>query len=203
MSFAARKKLYPGNSGYSQNTGGSLKNLRSSTSNEKVRKYHEEFYRPENLVINVIGHIDPEEIFEVLMEVEQKILDKRSENPATKYERPWQKEIEKFGTEEEITVEFSSDDNSTGSVSVAWRLDENIANDYENFEVYNLLMKYLAVTDVSPLEEAFVESKDAISTSVTYRTLEYEEPTVSFSFSNVPVERKENHCFFQSQSGSF
>ena len=78
MSFAARKKLYPGNSGYSQNTGGALKDLRSSTSNEKVRKYHQEFYRPENLVINVVGSIEPEDIFQVLIEVEQKILHKRS-----------------------------------------------------------------------------------------------------------------------------
>ena len=118
MSFAARKKLYPGNSGYSQNTGGSLKNLRSSTSNEKVRKYHEEFYRPENLVINVIGHIDPEEIFEVLIEVEQKILDKRSENPATKYERPWQKEIEKFMTL--LLGKYQMIGTNTGIVLLDW-----------------------------------------------------------------------------------
>ena len=48
--FALVDELYPGNSSYKVQTGGKLKNLRERTDIQKVRQYHKEFYRPENMV---------------------------------------------------------------------------------------------------------------------------------------------------------
>ena len=43
------RAMYPGHCGYKSETGGIMKNLRESTSHQKVVNYHKEFYRPENL----------------------------------------------------------------------------------------------------------------------------------------------------------
>lgn len=70
------RNIYPGKCGYSSETGGIMKNLRDSTSNEKVRNYHKEFYRPENLKIIITGHVKPEEVFKALEKLENKIVTK-------------------------------------------------------------------------------------------------------------------------------
>lgn len=64
------------NCGYSSETGGIMHNLRTSTSNEKVRQYHAEFYRPENLTIVIAGQVDIDEIAKALEPLEQRILAK-------------------------------------------------------------------------------------------------------------------------------
>ena len=53
-----------------------LKNLRESTSHEKVRQFHEKMYRPDNMAIVCAGQIEAEAIIEVLEKFEQKILAK-------------------------------------------------------------------------------------------------------------------------------
>lgn len=55
---------------------GALVNLRESTSNEKVRNYHKEYYRPENLTIIITGQVKHLEVFKALQEIEEKILSK-------------------------------------------------------------------------------------------------------------------------------
>jgi len=57
------RHLYPGNNSYVFETGGKLKNLRKETNIHQVRKYHKQFYRPDNMYLIVTGKIDPEEIF--------------------------------------------------------------------------------------------------------------------------------------------
>lgn len=53
---------------------GALKNLRESTNNEKVRQYHKDFYRPENLTIFIAGQVKHADVFQALMPLEQKII---------------------------------------------------------------------------------------------------------------------------------
>ncbi len=57
-------------------TGGIMANLRDSTSNKKVRDYHRDFYRPDNLCLVITGQVDPEAVFKVLAPFEEKILKK-------------------------------------------------------------------------------------------------------------------------------
>lgn len=53
-----------------------MSNLRTTTSNEKVRDYHRDFYRPDNLCLIITGKVAPEEVFKALEPFEQKIKSK-------------------------------------------------------------------------------------------------------------------------------
>lgn len=53
-----------------------MANLRTSTSNEKVRAYHQAFYRPDNLCLVITGKVDPVEVFQRLQPFEEKIISK-------------------------------------------------------------------------------------------------------------------------------
>lgn len=96
------RAMYPGICGYKSNTGGmwkiakkthfihishaltvthafhsgALKNLRESTNNKKVRQYHKEFYRPENLTLLIVGQVKHIDVFRALLPLEQKIMSK-------------------------------------------------------------------------------------------------------------------------------
>ena len=59
----------------------------------------------------------------------------------------------------------------------------------EAYEAYELIMKYLTNKQVSPLEVAFVETRDPLATSVSSDTLEIKEPALLIEFENVPIER--------------
>ncbi len=74
---AVHRALY-GNSecGYKYETGGLLKNLRESTSHQKVCDFHKKMYRPDNMAIICAGLIEPEEVIEVLEKFEEKIMSK-------------------------------------------------------------------------------------------------------------------------------
>jgi predicted Zn-dependent peptidase len=64
-----------------------MKNLRESTTNEKVINYHKSFYRPENLTLIITGIVKPEQVFKALEGIQKKILSKKS---SEEYIRPWQ-----------------------------------------------------------------------------------------------------------------
>ena len=51
-------------------------NLRTSTSNEKVRSYHHSYYRPDNLSLIVTGQVEPNQLFKAIQPFEDKILSK-------------------------------------------------------------------------------------------------------------------------------
>ena len=51
-------------------------NLRTSTSNEKVRSYHHSYYRPDNLSLIVTGQVEPNQLFKAIQPFEEKILSK-------------------------------------------------------------------------------------------------------------------------------
>ena len=74
--FDLIKQIYPGNSSYTSQTGGRLKSIRESTTIEKVRAYHQKYYRPENMYITITGNVDPNMLFAALDPVERKIIEK-------------------------------------------------------------------------------------------------------------------------------
>lgn len=76
MHLAMARALYPGQCGYSSETGGIMKNLRESTSSTKVRNYHKEYYRPENLKVIITGQVKPADVFRSLEKLENKIESK-------------------------------------------------------------------------------------------------------------------------------
>lgn len=73
--LALLREIYP-NCGYSAETGGIMHNLRTSTTNEKVRNYHSAFYRPENLTLIITGPVSIEDVAKALEPFEKRILSK-------------------------------------------------------------------------------------------------------------------------------
>lgn len=78
--------------GLSSETGGILENIRQLT-NDQVRKYHELYYRPENLCVIVIGNVNTEELLSTLQVTDNKIIRKRLEHNWQPFERPWKDPI--------------------------------------------------------------------------------------------------------------
>lgn len=76
MHLTMARALYPGKCGYSSETGGIMKNLRESTTNTKVKNYHREFYRPENLKVIITGQVKHDDVFRALEKLENKIVSK-------------------------------------------------------------------------------------------------------------------------------
>jgi len=191
MYFALAKMIYPGDSGYDVETGGYLKNLRESTNIQKVREYHKKFYQSENILLTITGVIDKKSLFRTLLKSEMKILQKKEEN---NYTRPWQSQLVDIKKDQpnEIIVEIPANDETIGNVAVAWRLKENLSNQIPMVQAYSLLLKYVASSQVSPLESEFVETQNPLATSVNADILKLKIPALLIEYENVPVNAIDN-----------
>lgn len=91
--------------GYAAETGGKLSNLRTLDIH-KIRRYHKEYYRADNVLILVSGNVDSEEFFNKLDEVEDLVLSRQCDgdigaNDEGERTRPW---IHSFVPEMESNV---------------------------------------------------------------------------------------------------
>jgi Zn-dependent M16 (insulinase) family peptidase len=71
--------LYPRHTapcGYSAETGGKVANIRALDVG-RVRRYHEEYYSPDNVLLILTGNVRREDFFGALDEVESVILERR------------------------------------------------------------------------------------------------------------------------------
>uniref|UniRef100_A0A2S2PA73 Presequence protease, mitochondrial n=1 Tax=Schizaphis graminum TaxID=13262 RepID=A0A2S2PA73_SCHGA len=178
------ENLYPGNCGYKSETGGIMKNLRESTTNDKIRKYHHAFYRPENLLLLISGKIDHSSVFDVLEPFIQKILSKGNRGD---YVRPWQNPVDPLTISSNNAVLFPSDEETNGIISVGFR-GPNCLKDYIGCQ---LLLKYLTDTPISPLPKEMVEIEDPFCTDVSFDMTSHNEPSITINFENVPIEKME------------
>lgn len=48
--------------------------MQESTNNTKVKEYHKQFYRPENLFVIITGNVNHVDVFKALKPVEDKII---------------------------------------------------------------------------------------------------------------------------------
>lgn len=104
-SLTLLRHLYP-NCGYSAETGGIMHNLRTSTSNEKVRNYHAQFYRPENLTLIITGQVKVDDVSKALQSFERRIL---NEPKKTEFIRPWFSPIEPLAETVDKRILYPSD----------------------------------------------------------------------------------------------
>ncbi|XP_066596217.1 uncharacterized protein C05D11.1-like [Prorops nasuta] len=176
------RAIYPGHCGYKSNTGGALENLRESTNNEKVKHYHKEFYRPENLMIIITGQIKHVNVFKALQPVEEKIMSKGPRGP---FKKPWQSEVPPLTESKDIDIYYPCDDEDNGCVNVAWRGPSSVTELYD-LTGCSLLLKYLTDTSVSPLQKAFVEIKDPLASNVRYCLAQNSISMLYLIFENVP-----------------
>jgi len=179
------RAMYPGHCGYKSETGGIMKNLRESTSHQKVVDYHKEFYRPENLGVVITGQVDVQEVLDTVSKYEDRILTKGDREP---FLRPWSGEVPKLELDKDLTVPYPADEEDNGMVYVAWRGPSAVTALYRMFATM-VLMEYLTETSVSPLQARFVESDSPLASSVGYSFIENKESTVYLSFQNVPKDK--------------
>ncbi|XP_063704870.1 uncharacterized protein C05D11.1-like [Culicoides brevitarsis] len=178
------RAIYPG-SGYCAETGGIMKNLRESTTNEKVKAYHAQFYRPDNLTIIVTGKVQPEDLFKSLESVEQKIISKGKLPP---FERPWQTPVAPLAESKNIKIVYPNDEEDCGIVAVGYR-GPKATTDHFTLTACSILMRYLSDTSVSPLMREMVEISDPYCSKIGYNIGENSESLLYFSFDNVLVDK--------------
>uniref|UniRef100_A0A182P602 Peptidase M16C associated domain-containing protein n=1 Tax=Anopheles epiroticus TaxID=199890 RepID=A0A182P602_9DIPT len=183
------RAVYP-NSGYSAETGGIMSNLRTSTTNEKVRAYHAAFYRPDNLYVIITGQIKPDDIFKALEPIEEKIVSKGLLPP---FERPWQTAVEPLEESKNFKIEYPADEEDCGLLSVAWR-GPKATTEYDTLTACSVLLRYLTDTSASPVQREFVEIDDPFASRVGYSIVENSVSLLYISFENVPLG-KEDHIF--------
>ncbi|XP_076319317.1 uncharacterized protein C05D11.1-like [Tachypleus tridentatus] len=171
--------MYPGHCGYKSETGGLMKNLRESTSNEKVKMYHQAYYRPENLCIIVTGQVMPEDVFRAINPVEDKILSKGSR---PEFERPWQNPVPALEQSVQKVVYYPCDEEDCGMVYIGWR--GPLAKHFDEITAISILLKYLTETSVSPLQQEFVETGDPYCSSVSFSIIENAESCIVLDFEN-------------------
>ncbi|KAL4219134.1 hypothetical protein ACF0H5_021716 [Mactra antiquata] len=178
------RAMYPGHCGYKSETGGMMKNLRESTSHQKVCSYHKEFYRPDNLSLIITGQVKAEQVFNMLQPLEKKILAKGS---LPSFERPWQSPVPVLTESVEKVVLYPADDESNGIVLVGWRGPR--AKDIYEFESVNLLLNYMTDSAISPLQRDFVEIDDPFCSDVHGGMIENSVSSFYFKFENVLTEK--------------
>lgn len=181
------RAIYP-NSGYSYsaNIDEIIKNLRTSTTIEKVRKFHSEFYRPENLTIVIMGQVMIDDVAKVLEPIEKRILSK--ETTRVPFQRPWQKPFEPLIESINKRVVFSSDSEDCGTVNVGWR-GPHCAREYLTLKACTMLLEYLSKTAASPLQRELVKILDPLARTVSYNFVENSESLICLSFHAVPTAK--------------
>ncbi|PIK38225.1 hypothetical protein BSL78_24935 [Apostichopus japonicus] len=177
--LAMLRQMYPGHCGYKSETGGIMANLRTSTSNDKVRDYHKSFYRPDNLCLVITGQVSAEEVFKALDPFEEKIVSKGSLPPHT---RPWMSAVPPLEAPIDQVVPYPSDDESNGLVYAAWRGPQ--AKDLYGMSAVSVLLEYLTDTSVAPLQRDFVEINPPAN--VRNSVIEATESCIYLKFYNVP-----------------
>lgn len=94
------KTIYP-DSGLSYDVGGITGNIRTSTSMDEIRPFHQKFYRPENLTLIITGQIEADQVFEALRPIQEKVLSKPKR---VTFEKPWQIPIGSIDESKDIKV---------------------------------------------------------------------------------------------------
>ncbi|CAG8436117.1 11827_t:CDS:10 [Scutellospora calospora] len=174
--------------GYRSETGGLMECLRH-LGVEKIRQFHYNYYRPNNLCLIITGKLPHSELFKVLDPLDERIASK-GELPPCK--RPFVDSVPIPLLEKSIqeTVEFPDEDESMGRVVIAW-LGPTI-DEFLDLRALEILYDYLSDSAISVLQKEFVEIEDPICTDIDIATDEQTRTAILASFENVPTEELED-----------
>ncbi|KAK9452286.1 Metalloenzyme, LuxS/M16 peptidase-like protein [Limtongia smithiae] len=180
--LAARKILYPADSGYSSETGGLMGALRVLT-NDQIREFHKQMYRPDNLCLIIIGTVDETELLDTVAELDKTL----PSLPSTPNPRPFVDSIAVPALSETVVSEvvFPDKDESAGSV---WLFFQGpAATDILKCTLVTLLTTYLTDGDVSLLRKALVEIETPLCNDVEVSTENFIREDFALLFRNVPM----------------
>jgi Zn-dependent M16 (insulinase) family peptidase len=179
------RAMYPGHCGYSSETGGIMKNLRESTTNSKVREYHKQFYRPENLKIIITGQIKHEDVFQALESLEQKILLK---GEMGEFQRPWQSPVPPLVESKDLLIKYPTDEESNGVFCIGWRGPSAVTEQYM-LTAACIFLKYLTEFSTYTLPKEFIEIDDPYASNISFNFLENSESCIYLMFEDVPLNK--------------
>lgn len=179
------RNIYAGH-GYSMETGGIMKNIRDSLSIEKIRSYHSEFYRAENLAVIIAGQVNIDEIAKALAPIEKKIIERKGSYPP--FKKPWQTPVKPLKESKDLKIVFPSDEEECGLIYVGYH-GPAATTEFETLTACYILMKYLCDTSVSPLQQSFIEIDDPFASRVSYNITENSTSLLFFTFENVPLDK--------------
>lgn len=120
LSFRYRQALYPSGSGYRSETGGLMKALRILDI-AQIRKYHSEYYLPNNICIVVTGKISTERLLNEITEKIERSIERHGnifETVQSDWKRPFvgtnSSLVPRIPENQTITYEFPSMETSLG-----------------------------------------------------------------------------------------
>lgn len=182
-----RTSQYPVTSGYYYETGGHPSELRK-LSIEKIREYHKEMYVPSNICLIVTGCINESRLLSCASGIVKEILANGIITPPT-WTRPWCSTNVDYTIPEPIlkTVKFSSEDEYTGSVSLAWN-GPSALDAYTVFAI-ETLCEFLSESAVSPFGQTFVEIEDPFCSFVYFYVSLRVPCSIQLFFDSVPLEK--------------
>ena len=157
---ARKSAVFTSDCGYKWTTGGMMKNLRTSCSNERVRAYHRKFYRPENFDIIISGQIAVEEVFKAVFPIEERA----TVVEYGEFKKPWTREYEMFDSCLTENITFPSKDKDDGMISITWK-GPNFT-DLRMLNAHSILLKYLTNTPNAPLVKSLIDIPDPFCSRV-------------------------------------
>ncbi|GJJ78971.1 presequence protease [Entomortierella parvispora] len=187
MDLCRQRIMYPESSGYRYETGGLMLNLRSLEA-EKIRQYHRDYYRPDNLCLIISGVVDHGKLLAALGPVEERII---SKGPLPPMKRPWvdSPQAPLMSETTKTIVTFPSEDEDMGEVAINW-FGAPIT-DFLTFQALDIVETYLTDSAVSVLQKEMVEIEDPYCTSVEFYTSQRIRTEIKLSFDSVPTEKLE------------
>jgi len=120
MFLETKRMLYPEGVGYRYETFGVMESLRA-LSTDRIRKYHQDMYQPENLCLIITGMVDHANLLSVLDNFEDASPDHVTK-PDTPFQRPWvdSKQVPPLQQSCTRVLEFPEEDESSGEITISF-----------------------------------------------------------------------------------
>ncbi|KTW27471.1 uncharacterized protein T551_02970 [Pneumocystis jirovecii RU7] len=190
QSIYFNRALFPEGIGYRSHTGGKLESLRTLNI-ETIRKYHSEYYLPQNLCLIITGKVDTCKLFRVLDEIIEPNILKNLTPDLVHWKRPWVDSMKTPPLVESYKeiVPFPDEDESAGEVLLGWLGPS--ANDFTVLTALNILGKYLTDSAISILQRELVEIQDQFCSDISFSTVSRLPSVIYLNLYGVPTEKLE------------
>ncbi|KAG2207105.1 hypothetical protein INT46_004081 [Mucor plumbeus] len=168
--------MYPKESGYQNEAGGLMKNLRT--------------LKIESIIV-ITGKLDQVHLLSTLEQIDKSILDKNQFT--TKSIKPWIPApiIPDLKNNHIETIYFPGQElEDMSEITVTW-LGPNW-NAFLEIQAIHMLNAYLSDTPIAPLKKVFVERNDPYCTELDFRIQERSRITITASFQNVPLAKADD-----------
>ncbi|KAH8918957.1 hypothetical protein BT69DRAFT_1285256 [Atractiella rhizophila] len=196
MALQTQRLIYPEGSGYRSETGGLMEKLRVLDC-QQIRDYHSHTYVPHNVLLLVVGSVNPQELLETLQRTVEISAEGHGQahgpTGPSEWKRPWvetpsayrepRKLVEKIDV-----IEFpdeEDDEEGMGEVVITWL--GPLTRDFLSHKALDILSDYLADSAISPFYKELVDIDEPICTHLYFSLNDAQQITIDLNLSSVPV----------------